>query len=104
MQKGSGVEGQETGDQEHYEGEQIGEQESSRRWPSTQWGNSRAQIEPESAKSQQHCQEHAERENTQTAAPAIDCRNPFNLSRRCRRAKKEDLAANATDLIPDLAN
>ena len=42
--------------------------------------------------------------NTQSAAPAIDCRNPLNLSRRCRRAKKQDLATNATDLIPDLAN
>src|SRR5258708_37937814 len=104
MQKGPRGIGQETGDQEHYESEQIGEQESSRRWPSTQWGNSRAQIEPEGAKSQQHCQEHADRENTEAAAPAIDCRNPLNLNRRRRRAKKEDLAPNATDLIPDLAN
>src|SRR5580704_5588358 len=104
MQKASGEIGQEPGDQEHYESEQIGEQESSRRWPSTQCGNSRAQVEPESAKSQQHCQEHAEREDTQTAAPAVHCCDPFDLSRRCGRTKKEDLATNATDLVPDLAN
>ena len=104
MQKGSGEKGQQPGDQEHYESEQIGEQESSRRWPSTQWGNSRAQVEPESAKSQQHCQEHAERENTQAAAPAIDGRNPLDLSRRRGGTKKEDLATNATDLVPDLAD
>src|ERR1700692_2191683 len=104
MQKGSGEKGQQPGDQEHYESEQIGEQQSSRRWPSTQWGNSRAQIEPEGAKSQQHCQEHADRENTETAAPAIDGRHPLNLSRRRRGAKKENLATNATDLVPDLAN
>src|SRR5580704_10198810 len=104
MQKGSGEKGQQPGDQEHYESEQIGEQESSRRWPSTQWGNSRAQVEPESAKSQQHCQEHAEREDPQTTAPPIDCRNPFDLSRRRGGPKKKDLATNATDLVPDLAH
>src|SRR5271156_6178430 len=104
MQKGSGEIGQQAGDQEHYESEQIGEQESSRRWPSTQWRNSRAQVEPESAKGQQHCQEHAEREDTQAAAPAIDCRNPLHLSWRRCRAKEENLATNATDLLADLAN
>src|ERR1700722_11181925 len=104
MQKASGEIGQESGDQEHYESEQIGEQESSRRWPSTQWGNARAQVEPESAKSQQHCQEHAEREDTQTAAPAIDCRHPLDLSQRRGSSKEENLATNATDLVPDLAD
>src|ERR1700722_16180900 len=104
MEKGSGEIGQQPGDQEHYESEQIGEQESSRRWPSTQWGNSRAQVEPESAKSQQHCQEHADRENTQAPAPAINCRRTLDLSGRCGGAKKQHLATNATDLVPDLAD
>src|ERR1700722_19455852 len=104
MQKSSGEKGQQPCDQEHYESEQIGEQESSRRWPSTQWGNSRAQVEPESAKSQQHCQEHAEGEDTQTTAPAIDCRHPLDLNRGRCGPKKENLTTDATDLVPDLAD
>src|ERR1700679_1083958 len=103
MEKDSSCVGEQQREQENHESEQIGEQKSSRRRPSTHWGNPRAEREPESAKGRQHRQEHTQRGDTQTPAPAIDGHLPLDFKRRSDGAKKETLAADARDLVSNLA-
>src|SRR5271154_5292678 len=96
--------GEQQREQENHESEQIGEQKSSRRRPSTHWGNPRVQREPEGAIGRQHRQEHAQRDDTQTPAPAIDGRLALDFQWRSGGTKEERLAADACDLVSNLAN
>src|ERR1700735_1917089 len=96
--------GEQQREQENHESEQIGEQKSSRRRPSTYWGNPRAEREPESAKGREHGQEHAQGGDTQTPAPAIDGHLALDLQRCSSGAKKENRAADARHLVFNLAH
>src|SRR5580658_3438362 len=104
MEKDSSCVGKQQGEEENHESEQIGEQKSSRRWPSTHWGNPRAERKPESAIGRQHRQEHKQSGDTQTPAPAIYGHLPLDFQRRSDNAKKESLATDARDLVSNLAN